>query len=253
MPAISITTPSFGRQQLLERQHRNVLAQSEQDFEWLILDDSPAPAPYFAGLADPRIRYHHHAGARLSIGVKRNWLAERAEAPVIAHFDDDDYYAPDYLKTMLEKLSRHGADMVKFSAWHLYSIRHGQFAWWDTTVTRGLHFRIAAQDAIAPVMLSEEDGRAFANNYAGFGYSYVYRRSLWRDVRFPDAQFGEDYGFAAAAIAAGGRFAHFPETDGLCMQIMRPDGVSIAWPQWLLPGFLVPRLFPAAAQELLLP
>jgi glycosyltransferase involved in cell wall biosynthesis len=91
MPVISITTPTHRRHKLLERQHRIVLAQSEQDFEWLILDDGPEPSAYFQGLADPRIRYHHHAGGRLSIGAKRNWLADRAAAPVIAHFDDDDY------------------------------------------------------------------------------------------------------------------------------------------------------------------
>jgi glycosyltransferase involved in cell wall biosynthesis len=246
MPAVSITTPSYNRHALLQRQHATVLAQSEQDFEWLILDDSAEPCAYFAGLADPRIRYTHHAGGRLSIGAKRNWLAERAESPIIAHFDDDDYYAADYLKTMLGRLSRHGADMVKFSAWYLYSMRHGQLAWWDTTITSGLHFRIAAQNAITPIMLSDEDGRVFANNYAGFGYTYVYRKSVWRDVRFPDAGFNEDFGFAAAAIAAGCRFAHFPETERLCMQIMRTNGLSIAWPQWLLPGFQLPQLFPGA-------
>ena len=253
MPIVSITTPSYGRQKILERQHRIVAAQSEQDFEWLILDDSPQASPYFLGLTDPRIRYHHHAGPRLSIGAKRNWLADRAEAPVIAHFDDDDYYAPDYLKVMLEKLTQHGADMAKFSAWHLYSIRHRQLAYWDTTITDGLVFRIAAADPVTPLIIGPQDSHKFETHYAGFGFNYVYRKLVWREIKFPDASFAEDYGFASAAIAAGCRYAHFPDTDGLCMQIMQPDGVSIAWPQWLLPEFLVARLFAPAAQELLVP
>ena len=45
-PAVSIITPTFNRHALLAAQHANVLAQSEQNFEWLILDDGPAPAPY---------------------------------------------------------------------------------------------------------------------------------------------------------------------------------------------------------------
>ena len=245
MPVISITTPNYGRQ------HGIVLAQSEQDFEWLILDDSPEPAAYFARLGDPRIRYTHHAG-RLSIGAKRNWLADQAQAPVIAHFDDDDYYAPDYLKVMLEKLARNGADLVKFSAWYLYSVRHRQLSYWDTNITRGLHYQ-TAQDAITPLILSEEDGKRFETHYAGFGNTYVYRRSLCCDIRFPDVNFAEDYAFASAALAAGCQFAHFRETDGLSLKIMRPDGVSIAWPQWLLPDFLLERLFPPAALDLLAP
>ena len=35
------------------------------------------------------------------------------------------------------------------------------------------------------------------------------------------------------------------------MQIMQADGVSIAWPQWLLPDFQLPQLFPAGALDLL--
>lgn len=246
MPVISIITPSFARQTLLERQHAIVLAQSEQDFEWLILDDSPRPSPYFAALNDPRIRYHHHAGERLTVGTKRNWLVEQAQAPVIAHFDDDDYYAPDYLTVMLEKLARNGADLVKFSGWYLYCLRYRQLSYWDTNITSGLAYRMS-RDGVTPVIISEEDGKDLANNYAGFGNTYVYRKSIWRDIRFPDINFNEDYAFAGAAIEAGCRFAHFRETDGMCLKIMRPDGISIAWPQWLLPDFLLTQLFPAAA------
>jgi len=251
MPVISITTPTYCRHRLLERQHRIVTAQSEQDFEWLILDDGPEPSPYFQALTDPRIRYHHHAGGRLSIGAKRNWLAERAESPVIAHFDDDDYYAPDYLRTMLERLARHGADMAKFSAWYVYSKRHTQLAYWNTAITGGLAFKMSAEP-IEPLIVSQQDSKRFENHYAGFGFNYVYRKLVWRDIRFPDLDFAEDYGFAGAAIAAGCRYAHFPDTDGLCLQIMQPEGISIAWPQWLLPDFLLPKLFPPAALELLM-
>jgi len=250
MPVISIITPSFERQKLLERQHRVVLAQSEQDFEWLILDDSPQPAPYFANLGDPRIRYYHHAGARVPVGTKRNWLVEQERAPVIAHFDDDDYYAPDYLKVMLEKLSRNGADLVKFSAWYLYCLRYRQLSYWDTNITSGLAYRMS-RDGVTPVIISEEDGKELANNYAGYGNTYVYRKSIWRDIRFPDVDFNEDYAFAGAAIESGCRFAHFHETDGLCLKVMRPDGLSIAWPQWLLPDFLLTQLFPAEALAIL--
>ena len=58
-PAVSIITPSFNRHELLQAQHAIVAAQTVTDFEWLILDDGPEPCAYFAGLSDPRIRYHH--------------------------------------------------------------------------------------------------------------------------------------------------------------------------------------------------
>jgi glycosyltransferase involved in cell wall biosynthesis len=253
LPAVSITTPTHGRQRLLEKQHATVLAQSEQDFEWLILDDSPEPSAYFQKLNDPRIRYSHHAGGKLSIGAKRNLLADQASAPVIAHFDDDDYYAPEYLATMLRLLTRHGADIAKFSAWHVYSLPHRQLAYWDTTITRGLMFRMHMPEPIQPVIVSEQDGKNFETHYAGFGFNYVYRKAAWREALFPDVSFAEDYGFASAAMARRFRLAHFPDTEGLCLYIRRADVLSIAWPQWLLPDFLLPKLFAPAALELLTP
>jgi hypothetical protein len=51
-PAVSIITPTFNRHTLLAAQHVHLLAQSEQDFEWLILDDGPQASAYFAGLSD---------------------------------------------------------------------------------------------------------------------------------------------------------------------------------------------------------
>ena len=105
-PAISIITPSYKRERLLQLQHQTVLRQTEQDFEWLILDDSPEPSSYFSELNDVRIRYTHCAGKRLRIGEKRNWLVERARSEFIAHFDDDDFYARDYVHTMRQRLLR---------------------------------------------------------------------------------------------------------------------------------------------------
>ena len=52
-PAVSIITPTFNRHALLAAQHVHLLVQSEQDFEWLILDDGRSPR------SRPRIRYQH--------------------------------------------------------------------------------------------------------------------------------------------------------------------------------------------------
>jgi hypothetical protein len=45
-PFASIITPTYQRQKLLKMQHANVLRETMQDFEWLILDDSPEPAAF---------------------------------------------------------------------------------------------------------------------------------------------------------------------------------------------------------------
>ena len=53
-PKHSIITPTYQRHSMLRLQHRAISEQTERDFEWLILDDSPEPSAYFSNLADDR-------------------------------------------------------------------------------------------------------------------------------------------------------------------------------------------------------
>jgi len=250
-PAVSVITPTYRREALLRQQYLSLQKQTLTDFEWLILDDGPQSSSYFAGLTDPRVRYRHHAGRRLSIGAKRNWLAERAAGAVIAHFDDDDFYAADYLTEMTGRLGA-GADFVKLSGWFLYSEVYRKFAWWDTLLTRGLHFRFS-RDPLSAAMFGVEQDRVFAENYLGFGFSYVYRKAVWQAGRFPEEDFDEDLAFARKALAGGARLDHFADTMGLSLHVLRRDNASLCWPQYVLPDFLGERLFGAGIEAMLRP
>ncbi len=250
-PAVSVITPSYGREALLRLQHRTVLSQSEQNFEWLILDDSPQPSAYFQALTDPRIHYLHQAESRLSIGAKRNLLVEQARSEIIAHFDDDDFYAADYLATMLARIQA-GADLSKLSAWFVYTARAAKLGYWDTVTTRGLHFRFS-NELIKPIILSETNSKAFETHYAGYGFSYVYRKALWRGTPFPEQNANEDYSFVSAALAKGCQLDHFADTHGLCLHILRQDNTSVCYPQYVLPDFMLARLFPPEVAGLLNP
>lgn len=249
-PAVSIITPTFNRHELLKAQHVHVLAQSEQNFEWLILDDGPAPSPYFAQLSDPRIRYHHLPGPKMKVSAKRNWLCERSSAPVIAQFDDDDYYAPNYLRVMMQRLADTGADITKLSAWFVYSAQLKRLGYWDTANTLGLHFTFGPE----PVMnafFNQTPPDNMKNNYAGYGFSYVFRKAMWDKAPFPHVEYASDYGFVAAALAKGCKLDHFADTEGLCLHILRRDNMSKSFPQYLLPDFMLEKLFAADLSALL--
>lgn len=248
-PRISIITPTHGRQDLLCHQHQLVLAQTVQDFEWLILDDSPQPSAYFTALTDPRIRYHHQPRKQL-VYAKRNWLCEQARAPVIAQFDDDDYYAPAYLQTMLARLEESGAAITKLSGWFVYSANLRRLGYWDTANLLGLHFTFGPEPVLQG-FVNQTPPENMKNNWLGYGFSYVFRRAAWEAAPFPAMDYASDYGFVSAAIAAGQRFDHFADTSGICLHILRRDNMSKSFPQYLLPDFLLDRLFGAAAQPLL--
>jgi glycosyltransferase involved in cell wall biosynthesis len=248
-PAVSIITPSFNRPDLLRHQHAIVLAQTVQDFEWLILDDSPAPSAYFAGLTDPRIKYHHQ-GERQLVSAKRNWLCERAAAPVIAQFDDDDYYAPNYLAVMLGRLAAGTADITKLSGWFVWSAQLKRLGYWDTANTLGLHFTFGPEPVLNAVFNKTAPDN-MKNNWLGFGFSYVFRKTMWETTPFPLVEYASDYGFVAAALAKGCRLDHFADRDGLVLHVLRTDNMSRSFPQYLLPDFMLEKLFGAAARPLL--
>ncbi len=249
-PAVSIITPTFNRHALLQAQHAFLLTQSEQNFEWLILDDGPQASAYFQGLSDARIRYHHLAGPKMKVSAKRNWLCERATAAVIAQFDDDDYYAPDYLAVMLKRLAESGADITKLSGWFVYSAQLKRLGYWDTANTLGLHFTFGPEPVLN-AFFNKEAPDTMKNNYAGYGFSYVFKKSMWEKAPFPHVEYASDYGFVSAALAQGCRLDHFADTEGLCLHILRKDNMSKSFPQYLLPDFMLEKLFPGDLSALL--
>jgi glycosyltransferase involved in cell wall biosynthesis len=97
MPNVSIITPTFNlRHAFLPTLWDCIRAQSFQDFEWLVCDDSPVRAPLFDTINDPRVSCIR-LPAPTAIGAKRNALCAAAKANIIVHFDDDDFYARSYV------------------------------------------------------------------------------------------------------------------------------------------------------------
>lgn len=221
---VSIVTPTYGRERFLALAHRTVAAQTYSDFEWLVLDDSPAPSAYMQSLSDPRIRYRH-TGERMKVGRKRNELVAATTGDIVVHFDDDDYYAPTYVERMARRLES-GYDFVKLSGWYLYTVAQGAAAYWDTR-------------------------RSVEANRFGYGFSYAYRRSVWERTPFPeDVHGGEDYPFARAARAAF-RFADYRDVRGICLHVVHRNNMSRCFPQYRVPSFALRWIFPAALEDYL--
>ena len=241
---ISVVTPTWGRPQHMERLVRSFDAQTWPDKELLVLDDSPEPDPFLRGLDDDRVRYHHQA-ERMSVGAKRNWLARHARGEVVAHFDDDDYYAPRYLETMAGHLE--GMDLVKLSSWFAYSTTHGRLCYWDTTEVAEIHYRVESGrplETVAIAGMQPDEREAWARkNLVGFGFSYVYLRTAWERVPFEEVRHGEDYAFVTAAMDAGLRVGFVSDQEGLALVVRHAHDSSVIMPQYVMPSFLAKRIF----------
>ena len=241
-PLVSVVVPTFGRERLHPALLAMFRAQTWAPLELLVDDDSPAPSACFAHVADPRVRYMHRA-ERASIGVKRNRLASEARGEVIVAFDDDDYYAPHYVETMLAALEESGAAMIKLSGWYAWSVPERSLFYWDTAVQEATHYKVGGGPmSLAPSARFAAD--AMQKNLDGYGFSNVTRREAFAKVAFPDQNFGEDHVFVASVRRAGYRIATIPDEACIAVHLIHGRNTSVIFPQYRLPPLAAARLFP---------
>ncbi|XP_062509801.1 uncharacterized protein LOC134185930 isoform X2 [Corticium candelabrum] len=155
---------------------------------------------------DPRIKYHFDSTTSstpgengvLSLGAKRNWLLERVETELVAHFDDDDYYAPNYLQEMVTKLIDNNADFVKLDGWFMYGEDYSEGQ---------------RRDAFVYYDFSK-------GNYLGWGWTLLYKRSLWGEFKYDDKMFMEEDRFVSQIERRGYKIHHFGDHDYLALKIV---------------------------------
>ena len=113
---------------------------------------------------------------RMCVGAKRNIACEHAQGEYIAHWDDDDWHAPDRLQRQIEPLRAKTHDVTGLIGSYMLQMPDGQF--W--TITPQLHRKMFVGDI--------------------HGGTLVYRRALWQSgLRYPDADLAEDAAFIRRA------------------------------------------------------
>jgi glycosyltransferase involved in cell wall biosynthesis len=239
-PLVSIITPTFGREEFLTQTSRWVREQTYPNIEWLVLDDSPEPSRLLAGNGDCRVRYEH-VTQRLTIDEKRNRLIDRARGEFIAHFDDDDFYAPHYLQLMVSSLENSQADFGNLCSWYLFDVRHDLLGYWDLVQTTGAHY-LCHVDGLRLANFTSQNNASLMHNYLGYGFSYVYRRKVWEARRFAGLDLGEDMDFVMA-VAERFRLLSIGDQTGVVLHVLHANSTSSCFPQFHLPTFMLQSLF----------
>ncbi|MNI44700.1 Glycosyl transferase family 2 [compost metagenome] len=114
----------------------------------------------------PGVRIFRLPGSA-TLGACLNYAVRKAKYSYIAKFDDDDYYAPDYLKDSLQALRRANADVIGKRAHYMYLRGSGK-----------LILRFAKDEHKAVSRLP--------------GATLFIRRRVLQKVQFPDRNVGED-------------------------------------------------------------
>ncbi len=166
LPLVSCIMPTAERRSYVPHAIRYFLNQDYPHKELIILDDGEDRVADLIP-AIPTIRYFQ-TNRRNSIGAKRNMLCEEARGELIAHWDDDDWHAPQRLSVQIEALLNSGKDICG--------------------ITRLLFF-------------SPGSNRAWEYQYPAAqrvwlsGSTLLFRRDLWKKHRFRDINVGEDTTF----------------------------------------------------------
>ena len=162
VPLVSCVMPTHNRGLFVPQAVRCFLAQDYPNKELVVVDDGTerVEAVVPAGTA---IRYVG-VDRRLTLGEKRNLGIEMSGGDIIAHWDDDDWYAPGYLTRMVREVLQGGSD----------------------TLAGVSHY----------LVLMLESGQLKVCRSAGpAGASFCFRRQLWAQHHYRSVNRAEDYFF----------------------------------------------------------
>lgn len=166
MQLISVIMPC-NRPEDMQRAMEVYVNQDWENKELLLIDTSPMG--HLPKFLDDTIWYDTLFYGN-TIGAVRNYACSRAHGDIIAHFDSDDYYVPDYLSRTYAHLIESKADCTGLSSAYFYRPK-------------------------AELWLYQYQGhQAYC-----IGSGMMYYRRIWENNHFKDLSEGEDAKFCANA------------------------------------------------------
>lgn len=150
---VSAIMPTRGRCEFAQKALQSFLNQRYDDKEMVILDDADDPS-FLKGIDHPLVHYQV-ARQRWPIPVKRNQCCELATGEVIAHYDSDDWSAPERIADQVRLLEASGLQVVGYR----------QLFFWDEDSRRAFRYISPRSDRVA-------------------GTSLMYRKAWWQLYAF---------------------------------------------------------------------
>lgn len=170
-PLVSCIMPTANREKFIPLAIDHFLKQDYPNKELIIIDDGVRSVKSLVP-EDARIHYYYFMEPIGSIGLKRNCACSKSNGEIIVHFDDDDWYATDWISAEVHFLTQSKAGICGIQDIHYYTAINNQFV----TVNR--------QYAGIPNPMDWAAGGTIA-----------YRKSVWDHYHFIDSQIDEDDDF----------------------------------------------------------
>jgi glycosyltransferase involved in cell wall biosynthesis len=167
------------RPHFLQHMFQNYFRQRWKPKELIIIvnKDKVDLTPYNKMAAQYKSIRVFHLPARYTLGYCLNYASARAKHPYIAKMDDDEYYAPDYLVGMMLAFEKSKADVVGKRSYFIHLSGKHMLIQRFSTQNRGVSYLA--------------------------GGTLVYKRHVWRKVKFANRSLGEDVQFCRACRQNG--------------------------------------------------
>lgn len=196
---VSIIVPAYNAVRWLPAAVRSVLAQTEQDWELVLVDDGSTDAT--PGLcdgyadSDVRIRVQHTPNAGVSAARNRGLRLCRGQW--ILFLDADDVLHPDMLRIMLDAATRHKVDMVSCATYQFHTPQQ-EADWLNTSFQISIKERICtSEDAILEAYYQTSDLNVSV-------WAKLYSRSVWQGQSFYNGRY-EDLEIACRLMESADR------------------------------------------------
>ena len=200
---ISVIVPAWGIEAYLDKAIESLLQQDYQAVEFLLIDDaSPDGCPSICDAwasTDDRVRVFHHSENR-GLSAARNTGLDAARGRLIMFLDGDDIALSGFFRVPLEAVEETGADIVVFNPERIdVSGNHLDTEWTFLMKSQGVLGRDEAIIALAK-------GDIF-----DFAWNKIYRRELFRDIRFPEGEKWEDMAVSYKLFSQAKTIACIPD------------------------------------------
>lgn len=181
MPELSVIVPIYNAEQTLRKCLDSILSQTFKDIEILLINDGSTDSSQEIceeyALKDKRIKVYCKVNGGQSSA--RNYGLSIAQGKYIGFIDSDDWISKDMYEYLLTKLKDEGGDLI----------RGGRIETYNHVLCKQKKFReeIFTDEAIVTKFLRY----GYINSVYGV-VSYVYKKSLFDTVIFPEGLIHED-------------------------------------------------------------
>lgn len=178
LPCVSVIVPVYNVAPYLREALDSVVGQSYRNLEIIIVDDGSTDGSSEICdeyLSDPRVQVIHQENRGLSNA--RNAGLDLFSGVYIAFLDSDDAFHPKFVQSMVDEIGDADAAVCR------YEVHQGTLASWGQIFPRMKEDVYSRKEALLALV----NGKINVSVW-----NKLYRRGLWREIRFPDGHNYED-------------------------------------------------------------